>query len=169
MATSYQDTYVTGLRNAHALEHQAIQLLERQVERLQNYPALVERMRAHIEESRRQSERLERILSQHGASHSALKDIGTSIMGNLAAMAHAPAQDEVVKNSFANFAFEHYEIASYRALIEMANMAGDGAGATVLRESLDEEVAMARWLDEHLEETIRTYTQREAAGEKAGV
>jgi ferritin-like metal-binding protein YciE len=169
MATSYQDTYITGLRNAHALEKQAIQLMERQVERLENYPAMVERMRLHIEESRRQYERIERILEQYGTSHSALKDIGTSIMGNLAAMAHAPTQDEVVKNTFANFAFEHFEIASYRALLVMAEMAGDSSGPGLLQESLNEEIAMARWIDEHLDETIRTYVQREAADQKAGV
>jgi ferritin-like metal-binding protein YciE len=169
MATSYQDTYIVGLRNAHALEKQAIQLLERQIERIENYPSMAERMRLHVEESRRQYERLERILEQYGTSHSTLKDIGTSIMGNLAALAHAPAQDEVIKNTFANFAFEHFEIASYRGLLVMAELAGDTTGPRLLQESLNEEIAMARWIDEHMDETVRTYTQREAAGQKAGV
>ena len=30
--------YTTGLRNQHAVENQAIQLLERQIGRLENYP-----------------------------------------------------------------------------------------------------------------------------------
>jgi ferritin-like metal-binding protein YciE len=33
------------------------------------------------------------------------------MLGNLAAMANASAGDEILKNTFANNAFEHYEIA----------------------------------------------------------
>ncbi|WP_135470268.1 ferritin-like domain-containing protein [Crenalkalicoccus roseus] len=169
MATSFKDIYVTGLTNAHALETQAIQLLQRQVERLENYPAMAERIRQHIEESRRQASRLEEILQRLGTSHSTLKDIGAGFLGNMAALAHTPAQDEVVKNTFANFAFEHYEIATYRALLEMAQAAGDGSAPTALKESLNEEIRMAEWIDQHLPETIRTYMQLTASGQKAGV
>jgi ferritin-like metal-binding protein YciE len=92
MASSVRDLYVTGLVNAHALENQAVQLLSRQVERLENYPQMEQRMRQHIDETRRQEARLEEILRALGTSPSAVKDVGLSIMGNLAAMAHAPAQ-----------------------------------------------------------------------------
>jgi ferritin-like metal-binding protein YciE len=169
MASSIQDIYVTGLTNAHALEAQAVQLLSRQVERLENYPAMAERMRQHIEESRDQQARLEQILDRLGTSHSSLKDAVTGFMGNMAALGHTLAQDEVVKNSFANYAFEHYEIASYKALLEMADAAGDGQAPALLRQSLDEEVRMAQWIDQHLPETIRTYMRLESTGQKSGV
>ena len=169
MASSVQDIYITGLRNAHALETQAIQLLSRQVERLEHYPAMSERMRQHIEESRTQQARLEQILDRLGTSHSALKDAVTGFMGNVAALGHTVAQDEVVKNTFANYAFEHYEIASYKALLEMADAAGDGQAPQLLRMSLDEEQRMAQWIDQHLPETIRTYMKLESSGQTAGV
>lgn len=169
MATSIQDIYVSGLVNAHAVENQAVQLLQRQVERLENYPDMAARMRAHIEESRRQAERLDRILEGLGTSPSTLKDTGLAIMGNLAALAHAPAQDEVMKNTLANFAFEHYEIASYRTLLIMAAEAGDNTGPSLLQQSLDEEIAMAKWIEEHLDPTTRTYMRLTASGQKAGV
>jgi ferritin-like metal-binding protein YciE len=136
MATSIRDIYITGLQNAHALEAQAIQLCNRQVERYENYPELRERLREHAEESRRQQERIDQLLQALGTSPSTLKDIGTSIMGNMAAMGHAMAQDEVIKNCFANYAFEHYEIATYKALMEMAQAAGDGAAPRLLEQSL---------------------------------
>jgi hypothetical protein len=41
MAESVQDIYIAGLRNAHALEVQAMQLLERQVERIDSYPEML--------------------------------------------------------------------------------------------------------------------------------
>ncbi len=169
MASSIKDIYVDGLRNAHALEAQAAQLLERQVERLENYPAMVARMREHIEESRTQQKRLEQILKRLGTSHSSLKDMGAGLMGNMAALAHTPSQDEVLKNTFANYAFEHYEIASYRALIEMAQAAGDQESITLLRQTLQEEEKMAQWIGDHLPETVNTYVSRTTAGQKAGV
>lgn len=169
MATSIKDIYISGLSNAHALENQAVQLLQRQVERLENYPAMRDRMRQHIEESRRQATRIEEILQKHGTSHSSLKDLGAGFMGNMAALAHTPAQDEVVKSTFANFAFEHYEIASYRGLLEMAEAAGDSSAPAALKESLNEEIRMAEWIDQHLPDTIRTYMQLTASGQKAGV
>jgi ferritin-like metal-binding protein YciE len=169
MASSIRDIYITGLQNAHALEAQAIQLCNRQVERLENYPEMREQLRLHAEESRRQQERIDHILQSMGSSASTLKDIGTSIMGNLAAMGHAVMQDEILKNTFANFAFEHFEIASYRSLLLMAAEAGDARGPQLLQQSLDEEMRMARFIEQHLEPTTRRYMQLESAGAKSGV
>ncbi|WP_270937781.1 ferritin-like domain-containing protein [Falsiroseomonas oryzae] len=169
MASSIRDIYITGLQNAHALEAQAIQLCNRQVERLENYPEMRERLREHAEESRRQQERIDQILNTLGSSPSTLKDIGTSIMGNMAAIGHAVMQDEVLKNTFANYAFEHFEIASYKALMEMAQAAGDSSAPRLLEQSLNEEVRMAQWIEQNLSPTIRRYTQLEAAGQTSGV
>jgi ferritin-like metal-binding protein YciE len=164
-----RDIYVVGLRNQHAVEHQAIELLERQVGRLENYPEMADRMRRHIEESKLQMQRIEELLDGLGTSRSALKDMAMATLGNLMAIGHAPAPDEVIKNSFANFAFEHYEIASYQALLTMAEAAGHTAGASPLQVSLQEEQAMARWLADHLKPTTLRFLERSAAGEKAGL
>lgn len=169
MASTINDLYITGLINAHALENQAVQLLSRQVERLENYPEMEQRMREHIEESRRQEARIDEILRALGTSASTVKDVGLSIMGNLAAMTHAAAQDEVIKNTFANYAFEHYEIASYRSLLVMAEAAGDTSAMAALRESLAEEERMAQWISDHLDSTTRTYMRLTTSGQKAGV
>lgn len=69
------------------------------------------RMRQHIDESEAQAQRIEELLASLGTSASSLKDAGLSFMGNMAALAHTMVPDEVIKNSFANFAFEHFEIA----------------------------------------------------------
>jgi ferritin-like metal-binding protein YciE len=152
MPNSIRDIYVTGLVNAHALEAQAIQLINRQVERIENYPEMRERLRLHGRESHQQQQWLAQILDGLGTSPSTLKDIGTSIMGNMAAIGHALEQDEVVKNTLVNFAFEHFEAA------------GDTAAPRLLQQNLDEEIAMARWIEDNLEATTRRYLQRETAG-----
>ena len=40
MALDPRSIYVTALKNTHALELQALQIMERQVERLQRYPEM---------------------------------------------------------------------------------------------------------------------------------
>jgi ferritin-like metal-binding protein YciE len=163
------EIYITGLRNQHAVENQAIELLERQVGRLENYPEMRDRMQRHIEESREQARRLEELLADHDTSHSAFKDAMMSIVGNLAALGHSTASDEVVKNTFANFAFEHYEIASYSSLLTLAELAGHTAARTALNASLREEKDMAQWIADHLDATVRRFVERSAAGQTAGV
>jgi ferritin-like metal-binding protein YciE len=166
--TAIDEIYVTGLRNQHAVEHQAIELLERQVGRLENYPEMAARMHQHIAESQEQARRLEELLASLNTSHSAIKDAALSFMGNMAALMHAPAADEVVKNTLANYAFEHFEIASYKSLLELADIAGHSTARSALQSSLREEQAMAQWIDDHIASTTRTYVTRTAAGETAG-
>ena len=169
MQQSAKDLYVTGLVNAHALETQAIQLLSRQVERIENYPEMAQALRLHITESEQQRDRLDQILASLGTSNSSAKDLVTGIMGNMAALAHMPMQDEILKNSMANYAFEHFEIASYKALLILADIAGDTQGPLALRQSLQEEERMAQWCADHLEPTVRAYATRTIQGTTAGI
>jgi hypothetical protein len=46
------------------------------------------------------------LLSNLGTSHSTTKDTAMSLVGILMAIGHAPASDEVVKNTFANTHFD---------------------------------------------------------------
>jgi ferritin-like metal-binding protein YciE len=160
--------YTTGLRNQHAVEKQAIELLERQIGRLENYPEMRARMQAHLEESHQQVRRLDEILTALDTSASTLKDTAMSFMGNMMGLMHAPASDEVLKNTLANYAFEHYEIASYRGLITIAEATGHTDAIRLLGESLREEEAMAQWIDDHLKETTLTFLRRSEQGETAG-
>jgi len=163
-----REVYVTGLRNQHAIENQAIELLERQIGRLENYPEMASRMRQHLEESKQQAARIEDLLAGMNTSHSSLKDMVTSFMGNVAALGHASASDEVIKNTFANYAFEHYEIASYQSLLVVAELAGQQASTSVLQQSLKEEQSMARWIEDNLKPTMLRYVERYASGDTAG-
>ena len=78
------------------------------------------------------------------------------------------AGDEVVKNTFANFAFEHYEIAAYKSLLTLADVTGHSAAVNALKQSLSEEELMARWIDEHIADTTRKFISRSEAGQTAG-
>src|ERR1700710_386399 len=147
------EIYLTGLRNQHAVEQQAISLLSRQVERLENYPEMEARMRQHIQESEQQAARLEELLGSHGTSHSAIKDVVTSIGGKLPPLAHTGAPRPGLKNTLANVASEHFGSATYKSLLTMADVVGVSGAASLLSQSLNEEVQMAQWIDEHLADT----------------
>lgn len=160
--------YATGLRNAHAMEAQAIELLQRQIGRLENYPEMAARMQQHLAETEAQQTRLEEALASLSETYSSIKDAALAALGNLMALSHAPAPDEVIKNTFANFAFEHYEMAAYKSLVTLAEATGHSTAMPGLRQSLREEEAMARWIDEHIKPTTLRFLERSEAGQTAG-
>ena len=162
-----RSVFVTGLRNAHAVENQALALLDRQIEHLSNYPEVEQRLRAHRAETEQQIARLDQILADLGETHSGLKDFALSISGNMAALIHTPAPDEILKNSFANFAFENFEAASYKSLITIAEDGGFTSHVSLLQQTLDEELSMAQFCDQILPSVTRKYLALRAAGETA--
>jgi len=169
MKTNYHDTYINGLVNARALEVQATQLISRQLNRLENYPEVADGLRRHLEETERQRDRLDKILESHGTSHSSVKDFVTGFFGNMAAAGHVPMQDEIMKDTFANYAFEHFEIASYKSLLTLAELAGDTKAPELLKTSLAEEERMAKWCEDHLDGITRKYALLLAEGKKAKI
>lgn len=154
MATASIDTirsvFITGLQNAHAVEQQALGLIDRQLDRLVRYPEVSDQLRLHRLETEQQIERLNDILGSLGQSNSNLKDLALGFMGNMAALTHVMAPDEILKNSFVNFAFENFEIASYRSLITLAEAGSFPTAASLLETSLGEERAMAAWIEDTL-------------------
>lgn len=162
-----REIFVLGLRDAHAMEHQALALMDRQIEHLARYADVEVRLRSHRGETERQIERLDTILESLGESHSAFKDATMTLTGNLAALAHTLAPDEILKNSFANFAFENFEAAAYKALIAMAQEGGFSQAVPLLEETLKEELAMVAFLDETLPLIVQRYIALREAGETA--
>lgn len=164
---SARNTFITGLQNAHSLEKEAIQLMNRQIERIENYPEMRQLLEQHVRETEGQIRRLDEILHSFGEDRSLLKDMATQVMGNIAAMAHVPMADEILKNTFANHAFENFEIASYKSLIAMAELTGHSRFIPALEESLREEQKTAQAIHDQIETITRRYLEREAQGLKA--
>jgi ferritin-like metal-binding protein YciE len=166
MKNSARDTFVVGLRNAHAMEVQARELMERQSERLDDYPEVKARTSSHLRETNEQIKRLEDCLQACGESTSALKDSAQSFLANTQAMMHAMAGDEILKNTFANNAFEHFEIAAYKSLLTLCSAAGMESAKAPLEMSLKEEERMAEWIDSNIGKVTMEYVnnrERQAA------
>jgi ferritin-like metal-binding protein YciE len=88
----------------------------RQSERLDHYPEIEARVTAHLGDTNEQLKRLEQCLEACGESTCSLKDAAQSVMANAMAMARSITGDEILKNIFANNAFENLEIAAYKSL-----------------------------------------------------
>lgn len=162
-----KNIFITGLQNAHALEKEALQLMQRQVERFEHYPEMSDLLRTHIAETEGQVRRLDEMLHTFGEDRSLLKDMATQFMANMAAAGHMPMADEVLKNTFANHAFENFEIASYKSLIAMAEAAGHQRFIPALQETLREEEKTAQLIYDMIEPITLKYLSREAQGLKA--
>jgi ferritin-like metal-binding protein YciE len=160
--TTIKDILIIRLRDAYALEGRALELAEYQAELLKDYPELRIRVQQHVEETRQQQAMIEQCLYRLGSSTSALKEAAIRLMGNLPAMAYAMADDEVLKNTITSYAFKHYEIASYKALIVMAEAADESEIARICQHILRQEESMADWLGRNIEEITRQYSARSA-------
>ncbi|MBZ9721083.1 DUF892 family protein [Mesorhizobium sp. AD1-1] len=151
---------VQWLRDAHAMEEQAETMLNGQLNRIENYPELSERIRQHIQETRQQAARLETCLDRIGQGSSTLKDAGGKLTAMAQSLSGVFAGDEVMKGSLASYTFEHMEIASYTILIAAAKSLGEAEVAQLCEENLHEEVAMADWLKSHIPATAEQFLAR---------
>lgn len=163
MNTKAQENLIDWLRDAHAMEEQAEQMLTKTADRLENYPELKARIQQHIKETQHQSELVRSCIERLGGDTSAVKDVAGKMMAMMQGMSGLFVSDEVVKASMASYAFEHMEIASYRALIAAAEVCGDTETKRVCEQILVEEEAMAQWLADRLPDTVRKFLARDEA------
>ena len=167
VSPTVRSVFVTGLQNAHAVEQQALALIDRQLDRLVRYPEIADRLRSHRTETEAQMRRLEEILHGLGESHSSWRDAALALMGNLAALGNSFAGDEVLKNQIVNHAFENLEVATYTSLIALAEAGSFAGAAPLLQASLREEEAMASWVRDSLADLTLKYVGLRREGAQA--
>ena len=157
------DVYLTGLRNQHAVETQAIGTIQNELPRLKAYPDLHAQMQADKDRSTEQAARLDKLLEKHGTSKSMAKELVTGTVATVAGCAHAMASDEVLKDVLAAVGYKAYEIGSYKVLVALAQAAGAAEDVPVLEQSMKEEMEMGDWLGTHLPGFVHAYLQQKAA------
>lgn len=162
MATETENL-LSWLRDAHAMEQQAEQMLKAQASRLEHYPKLKARIEQHIEETQGQRELLEGCLQRLGEKPSMLKDIAGKLTAFGQAVGGSMMSDEVIKGAMSGYVFENLEIASYTVLIAAAKATGDSETQRVCETILPQEVAMAEWIKNHLPELTEAFLARSKA------
>lgn len=169
MSQTPHEILIVGLRNAYALEGQALTTMSSVHDRLEHYPQLKSALAQHIGETERQQAAVERCLNGLGEEPSTLKEMAARLTASMQGMAHMMAGDEVLKNLCALFAFEHFEQAAYRSLVAIAEDCGEASVAQVCLEILREEEAAGRTLGGMIEAVTRTYVRLESIDATAKV
>ncbi len=154
----------TYLIDAHAIESQAVKLLEKAVA-IGGDPQLEQAYREHLGETRGHLQALERLLEARGASPSAVKDAALKMSAlNLGAFFASQADTPGKLAAFA-YAFEHLEIGAYEQLLRVARAAGDAEAAATAERILAQERAAADTVHASFDVAVRA--SLEAVGASA--
>ena len=165
--TTPRENLTNWLRDAYAMEGQAIELLETQIKRLENYPEALPRLRQHLHETREQQTQVEQCLARLDADPSALKESAMKFAATMQGMLHAMSSDEVLKHALASHAFEQFEAGCYRSLMAAAETVGEPEIARSCEQIMRQEQDMARWVWEQLPPMTEKYLRRAASGAEA--
>lgn len=160
---AHHETLIAWLNDAQAMEHSLIQVLENHAKDAKDHPHVQARIQEHVEQTRHHADLVKGCIEHLGGTASAVKSGMGTVMGVVQGMSTALAKDELVKNALADYASEHFEIASYQALIVAARQAGDERTAGVCQDILHEEEEMARWLEQQLPSIVEEMVKQ--AGE----
>lgn len=132
-----RDLVIAWLNDAHATEKALEEVLERHVKDAEGHPDVQARIESHLEETRQHAERVKECVERMGGNLSQAKAAFANMLGAMQGMMNRPFQDTMVKNGIADYAAEHFEIASYRGLIDAAQQIGESEVASVCEQILE--------------------------------
>lgn len=155
------------LEDAYAMEQEAETMMKAMAGRIENYPELKQRIEHHVQETKWQAEQIAECINQLGGSVPDMKGAFAKAMAGMHAMGNAMMSDEVAKGVGISYAFEHMEVATYRALVLAARREGQEAVAEACEGILRQEEAMAQWLYDQQPAIIESFLEREAADVEA--
>jgi ferritin-like metal-binding protein YciE len=141
------------LSDAHAIEAQAIQLLERGP-KIAGDPELARLYAEHLEESREHQRLVEERLEARGGSPSKLKDAAMRLGGLNWGLFFAAQPDTPGKLAAFAYAFEFLEVGGYEQLKRVAQRAGDPETQQLAERILDDERAMAGRLADSFDRAV---------------
>jgi len=147
---------VSWIRDAHAMELALEPVLENHAKDAESVMTDVSaRDRQHAAETRQHADRMRQALEQLGESPSTVKSTLSSLFGHLQSVSTGMFSDELMKNALSDYAAEQFEVACYRSLIAAAEELGEDRVAALCRANLQEDEAMARWLESQLPRFVR--------------
>ena len=168
-----KDVFVHLLSDVYSAEKQLTKALPKMA-RAANNPALAEVFTTHLEETRGQVERIDRVVEM---CHIKLKRMKCAAMEGLVEEGQEVI-DEMDKGPVRDAALiaaaqkvEHYEIASYGTLAELAKQLGHADAKAVLGETLEEEIGADQKLTKLAEGGINDSAKepaKDAAQDPAG-
>lgn len=151
---------ISWLNDAYGMENSLIETLEEHEKAAAQYPKIQAKIQEHLNLTKGHAEKIQALIGQLNGDVSALKKIGAIVMGNIQGIAGRVFDDAIVKNSIAEFAAENFEIASYSAIIALAESFGENNVADVCQGILADEQEMADWLDTNLPDLVLEFSEK---------
>ncbi len=150
MNNKQEETLVTWLNDAYAMEEGIVESLQRQVGHMKDLPDAQAKIRQHIDVTKDQAQRVKDCIERLGGKVSHTKSALANMMGSIQGMAPGAAKDTALKDALMNFAVENFEIASYKSLASAARELGHQDIASTCEGIIKEEQQMADWVEQQL-------------------
>lgn len=169
-ASTLHDAFVTELRDTYDAERQLTKALPKMAKAASS-PDLRTSIESHLEETRRQVERLEEVFENLGERVRGKHCEGMAGILEEAKSAMEEDYDEATMDAVliaAGQRAEHYEMAAYGNLVAWALAMGHSDAAALLQQSLDEEKAADKTLSQLAEGGINAVAAERAHGNGDG-
>src|SRR4051794_27387358 len=143
--TAIEEKLVEYIDDAYAMEQNVLRMLDGMIGTTED-PQMKRALERHKKETEKQAERLEECLSEHGASPSAVKEVGGVMAALMKGVVDVARGDKAGRNARDGFATEHMELARYHMLQRVAKKAGDKHTRGEGRQNREQEGALRRTL-----------------------
>lgn len=158
-----RETLIGWLNDAYAMEKGLVQVLENHANDVKDRPEMYRKIAQHLEQTKMHAERVRECVERLGGSVSTVKTAMGAVSGFFQGRSTGASPDELVKNALSDYAAEHFEIASYRALITAARLLGENQVVQVCETILRDEQDMAHWLEQSLPNVVQEYLNVQTA------
>lgn len=170
MSSSMQELFEDGVKDIYNAEKQLVKALPKMAKKVSS-DKLRKAMENHLEQTKLQCERLEKVAEKMG-----FKPTGMVCKGMQGLVEEAEEHmKELDSNSCGDAEIiglaqkvEHYEIATYGTLCEWAKLLGEDEALSLLKESLNEEETTDKLLSQMAETDINPKALEEGGHEKEG-
>lgn len=158
-----KDLVVAWLNDAYSMEQSISQVLENHAKDAKEMPQMQATMQQHLEATNRHAEMVKGMLDHLGEKPSTTKSTMSTVMGKVQGMSTGMAKDELIKNALSDYSTEYMEIASYTSLAQAGRLMGDDYIVQTCETILQDERAMAQWLEQQIPVLTGMMLQQEVA------
>lgn len=172
-----RELYIDELKDLYSAETQLVKALPKMAKNASN-PELQDAFNQHLEQTKGHVERLERIFKTLEASPGGKKCVGMEgLIEEANELLEEDAAEEVVDAGLISKAqhVEHYEMAGYGTVRTYALVLGENEHASLLQQTLDEEIKTDKLLTQLAETSVNTdaligdsESTREVGSERSG-
>jgi ferritin-like metal-binding protein YciE len=146
--TDIETQLVTHIDEAHALEQTVLRMLDGLI-RSADEPEIIDRLEHHKLETQQHESLMRGRLEAHGAQPSMVRQAAGMLEAFLKMPLDLVRGESTGRSARDAYTTEHLEIASYELLRRVAERAGDEETARACRDILEQERAMATFIEEN--------------------